>query len=76
LLWETIYFQEEEAKDQEILNEPDIELPDKPDEFNKDQARKEIVAKAKEIRRRPGEPKMYPEVTSSQPITESSKCPR
>ncbi|XP_048762965.2 coiled-coil and C2 domain-containing protein 2A-like isoform X2 [Ostrea edulis] len=67
---------EEEAKDQEILNEPDVELPDKPDEFNKEQARKEIVAKAKEIRRRPGEPKMYPEVTSSQPITETSKCPR
>lgn len=67
---------EEEAKDQEILNEPEIEIPDKPEEFNKEQARKDIIAKAKEIRRRPGEPKLYPEVTSTQPITEASKCPR
>nr|XP_022316561.1 coiled-coil and C2 domain-containing protein 2A-like isoform X3 [Crassostrea virginica] len=67
---------EEDAKDQEILNEPEIEIPDKPEEFNKEQARKDIIAKAKEIRRRPGEPKLYPEVTSSQPITEASKCPR
>lgn len=71
-----ICFQEEEAKDQEILNEPEIEIPDKPEEFNKEQARKDIIAKAKEIRRRPGEPKLYPEVTSSQPITVASKCPR
>lgn len=71
-----ICFQEEEAKDQEILNEPEIEIPDKPEEFNKEQARKDIIAKAKEIRRRPGEPKLYPEVTSTQPITEASKCPR
>lgn len=71
-----VCFQEEEAKDQEILNEPEIEIPDKPVEFNKEQARKDIIAKAKEIRRRPGEPKLYPEVTSTQPITEASKCPR
>lgn len=71
-----VCFQEEEAKDQEILNEPEIEIPDKPEEFNKEQARKDIIAKAKEIRRRPGEPKLYPEVTSTQPITEASKCPR
>lgn len=71
-----ICFQEEEAKDQEILNEPEIEIPDKPEEFNREQARKDIIAKAKEIRRRPGEPKLYPEVTSTQPITEASKCPR
>lgn len=71
-----ICFQEEEAKDQEILNEPEIEIPDKPEAFNKEQARKDIIAKAKEIRRRPGEPKLYPEVTSTQPITEASKCPR
>lgn len=76
-IWCTyICIQEEDAKDQEILNELEIEIPDKPEEFNKEQARKDIIAKAKEIRRRPGEPKLYPEVTSSQPITEASKCPR
>ncbi|XP_069126927.1 coiled-coil and C2 domain-containing protein 2A-like isoform X2 [Argopecten irradians] len=66
---------EEKQKDIDILNEEDLPEPELPDEFDETATREKIKAKVMEIRRRPGEPKLQPELTQTNSITPTATCP-
>ena len=68
--------EEQINKDQEILDEDDIEKPEKPQSNFGAEARERIVEKYDEIRRKPGEPLIIPELTSGATITPNNQCPR
>ncbi|KAL8612721.1 hypothetical protein ACOMHN_025372 [Nucella lapillus] len=61
---------------QEILNEADLPKPEMPEDFDENAAKDQVKAKFLTIRRRPGEPKLYPELTNTMTVTPSSDCPR
>lgn len=63
-------------EDKRILEEEDIPEPDPPVEFNADAAKTKIKEKVMTIRRRPGEPKLIPELTQTSSITPTNQCPR
>ncbi|KAK7488454.1 hypothetical protein BaRGS_00020239, partial [Batillaria attramentaria] len=66
----------EMEKMQEILNEEDLPKPELPDDFDENATRENIKAKFLNSRRRPGEPKLYPELTQTATVTPTSDCPR
>lgn len=61
---------------QEILNEEDLQKPELPDDFDENATREQIKTKFMNTRRRPGEPKLYPELTHTTTVTPTSDCPR
>ncbi|KAL3869795.1 hypothetical protein ACJMK2_042432 [Sinanodonta woodiana] len=68
---------EEQAQlDQDILAEEDLPKPEMPVPFEEGELREKITAKAKEIRRRPGEPKLHLELTTTITVTATQQCPR
>ncbi|PVD23406.1 hypothetical protein C0Q70_16675 [Pomacea canaliculata] len=52
------------------------EKPEPPKEFDENAVREQIKAKLMSIRRRPGEPKLFPELTDTFTITPTQECPR
>ncbi|KAK3580952.1 hypothetical protein CHS0354_006977 [Potamilus streckersoni] len=68
---------EEQAQlDREILDEEDLPKPEMPEPFEEGELREKITAKAREIRRRPGEPKLHLELTTTGTVTATQQCPR
>ncbi|XP_050400906.2 coiled-coil and C2 domain-containing protein 2A [Patella vulgata] len=63
-------------EDRELLNEEDLPQPVLPEKFDSKLTRDKIKAKAMAIRRRPGEPKLIPELTSTATVTPTKQCPR
>ena len=61
---------------QRILDEEDYPKPDPPEDFDEASAKDQIKAKFMNIRRRPGEAKLYPELTSTMTVSPASDCPR
>ncbi|XP_070555815.1 coiled-coil and C2 domain-containing protein 2A-like isoform X3 [Ptychodera flava] len=58
-------------------DEDAIPEPQKPAyEFNEQEAREKIKSKAQQIMRKPGEPKLYPELTNAAVITPTHNCPK
>ncbi|KAH9523492.1 Coiled-coil and C2 domain-containing protein 2A [Bulinus truncatus] len=68
--------EEENARDQEIIDEEPLAKPEPPDPFDENAVREMIKTKAMAQKRRPGEPKLYPELTFSATVTPSEKCSR
>lgn len=67
---------DEENKDQAILDQPDILKPELPSKFDEKTAKEQIEEKYKQIKRRPGEPVLTPELTHSCVVTASRLCPQ
>ncbi len=61
-------------KDNEVLNEDDIPKPEKPQPIKDQDMRQNILDKYDRIRRKPGEPKLHPEVTNGAIITQNHLC--
>ncbi|ESO88285.1 hypothetical protein LOTGIDRAFT_219375 [Lottia gigantea] len=64
------------AADRELLNEEDLLQPVMPETFDVKLTREKVKAKAMAIRRRPGEPKLFPELSNTATITPTNQCPR
>ncbi|VDI43750.1 coiled-coil and C2 domain-containing protein 2A [Mytilus galloprovincialis] len=62
--------------DKKILEEEDLPEPDPPVEFDTEAVKSKIKEKVMTSRRRPGEPKLYPELTQTSSITPTNQCPR
>ncbi|XP_022245376.1 coiled-coil and C2 domain-containing protein 2A-like isoform X2 [Limulus polyphemus] len=65
-----------ESEDQKILEEEEPIKPVPPPEFNEEESLKNIRQKALQIRRQPGEPKLYLDLSLDTPITPHHQCPR
>ncbi len=63
-------------KDQEILEAEGIQKPEKPQPFDEAAYRQRVLEKFDEIRRKPGEPHLIPEMTNSATVTQTKLCPR
>ena len=67
---------EQIRQDQDILDESDLEKPEKPVSTFGPEAREKIVEKFHEIRRLPGEPVITPELCNDAGVTPANQCPR
>ncbi|XP_074640810.1 coiled-coil and C2 domain-containing protein 2A-like isoform X2 [Tubulanus polymorphus] len=68
---------EEQAKsDDDILDAEDLPRPEPPTKFDERLGREQIKEKILNIRRRPGEPIIHPELSESATITPKHQCPR
>ncbi|XP_064626685.1 coiled-coil and C2 domain-containing protein 2A-like isoform X3 [Lineus longissimus] len=65
-----------EQKDLHTLNEADLPEPEPPVRVPLDNVREEVREKAFRIRRRPGEPKLTPELSQSATVMPKNQCPR
>jgi len=72
---ENILEMEENAKDQAILDEPDLAKPEPPRKFDEKLVKLEIEEKFKRIKRRPGEPILTTEISYSTNVTSLRDCP-
>ena len=63
-------------QDQDLLEESDLEKPEKPVSTFGPEAREKIEQKFQEIRRLPGEPVITPELCNDAGVTPSNQCPR
>ena len=68
--------EEEEAKDLRIIEEADLDKPEKPKFVDDSEARQRVTEKFEQIRRRPGEPKLFPELSAGMAITKNEDCPK
>lgn len=66
---------EQDMKDQAIIDLPDIAKPELPEKFDEKISREKIEEKYKQIKRRPGEPILIPEISYSTNITNRQNCP-
>ena len=66
---------EADMKDQTIIDQPDLPKPELPKKFDEKQSREKIEEKYKQIKRRPGEPILVPEISYSTNITNTRNCP-
>lgn len=57
------------------VSKESMEEPQPPQLFKERETRNRIQEKALQIRRRPGEPILYPELTNSNPVTQLEQCP-
>ncbi|XP_052236209.1 coiled-coil and C2 domain-containing protein 2A-like isoform X5 [Dreissena polymorpha] len=65
---------EQHEKDLELLSEADLTLPDEPSHFDDATVRESVEKKARENRRRPGEPKLHLELSNTATITPTQNC--
>lgn len=72
---EAIELIEEEQKDQQILGQVDLPKPEQPSKFNEKEVKAQIEEKFKQIKRRPGEPILEPELSFTSNVTSSNQCP-
>ena len=63
-------------KDRQILNEDVLPKPEKPEPPQDEMLKDRIREKYQEIRRRPGEPKLYPELSHGVTVHPANQCPR
>ncbi|XP_059159082.1 coiled-coil and C2 domain-containing protein 2A-like isoform X2 [Physella acuta] len=68
--------EEENARDQEIIDEEPLAKPEPPEAFDETAVREQIKAKAMAQKRRPGEPKLFPELSNSATVTPPDQCTR
>ncbi|CAL1540858.1 unnamed protein product [Lymnaea stagnalis] len=68
--------EEENERDQEIIDEEPLPKPEPPEQFDENAIRENIKAKSMAQKRRPGEPKLFPELTNSATVTPPSQCSR
>ncbi|XP_013080825.2 coiled-coil and C2 domain-containing protein 2A-like isoform X2 [Biomphalaria glabrata] len=68
--------EEENRRDQEIIDEEPMAKPEPPDPFDENAVREIIRTKAMVQKRRPGEPKLYPELTHSATVSPPEQCSR
>ena len=66
---------EQDMKDQAIIDEPSISKPEVPTKFNEKFVREKVEEKFKQIKRRPGEPVLIPEISYSTNVTSLRNCP-
>lgn len=66
---------EQNMKDQAILDEPDISKPEVPKKFDEKHVKETIQEKFKQIKRRPGEMVLIPEISYSTNVTSLRNCP-
>ncbi|KAK2193955.1 hypothetical protein NP493_4g07037 [Ridgeia piscesae] len=66
---------EQAEKDRAILDEFEITKPEKPQQVTAADLRDRILQKYDEIRRKPGEPMLYPELSNGASITATKQCP-
>ncbi|XP_067144045.1 coiled-coil and C2 domain-containing protein 2A-like isoform X2 [Centruroides vittatus] len=62
------------SKTEEIISLEDMPKPQPPSKFDEERTLEIITEKALEIRRKPGEPKLFPEITNSGIVTSASNC--
>ncbi|KAH3847614.1 hypothetical protein DPMN_089941, partial [Dreissena polymorpha] len=65
---------EQHEKDLELLSEADLTPPDEPSHFDDATVRESVEKKARENRRRPGEPKLHLELSNTATITPTQNC--
>lgn len=65
-----------DIKDQQILNEPDLLKPEAPKKFEEKTMHSEVEEKFKQIKRRPGEPILTPELCFTANVTSFRHCPQ
>lgn len=58
----------------ETLSEPDLTQPERPEPFDEVATRAAVELKAKENRRKPGEPKLHLELSNTATITPTANC--
>lgn len=63
-------------KDQELLTEDNLPKPEKPQFTKESEMKEKLLAKYTEIRRKPGEPRLFPEVSNGATVTPNNQCPR
>lgn len=66
---------EQDMRDQATVDEPDLSKPEVPKKFDEKSTRERIEEKFKQIKRRPGEPKLIPEISYSTNVTSLRNCP-
>lgn len=64
------------SEDEKILSEEGAPKPILPENFDERGAREKVRSKALKIRRRPGDPKLFPEVLYTANVTPTHQCPR
>lgn len=69
-------FEEENAKDQSIIDAEPLPKPEPPEPYDEKAVKDQIKAKFMAQKRRPGEPKLFPELSNSATVTPSSQCSR
>ncbi|XP_067678650.1 coiled-coil and C2 domain-containing protein 2A-like [Haliotis asinina] len=60
---------------QEIIDAEELPKPEMPEKFEEQAIKEAIRVKAMQNRRRPGEPKLFPELTNTASVTPSNSCP-
>lgn len=73
---EDLLIVEADMKDQEILDQVDHTKPDPPEKFNERTVREKVEEKFKQIKRRPGEPILIPEISYTTNVTSLRNCPQ
>ena len=61
-------------KDEEILENMEMSKPEKPQPLDEAELKRKILERFEEIRRKPGEPMLHPELTNNASITQTSLC--
>lgn len=65
-----------DTDEEEIMSDESSSKPILPENFDERGAREKIRSKALKIRRRPGDPKLFPEILYTANITPTHECPR
>ncbi|RUS72243.1 hypothetical protein EGW08_019997 [Elysia chlorotica] len=68
--------EEENAKDQAVIDTEPLPKPEPPEALDERTLKDQIKAKFMAQKRRPGEPKLFPELSNSATVTPSSQCTR
>ncbi|XP_052775366.1 coiled-coil and C2 domain-containing protein 2A-like isoform X2 [Mya arenaria] len=68
------YDDEQQRKDEELLTEGDLPQPEPPEMFDERLARENVERKARENRRKPGEPRLHLEFSNTATITPTNNC--
>lgn len=72
---EDLILVEQDMKDQAIIDLADLPKPELPYKFDEKLIREKIEEKYKQIKRRPGEPLLLPEISYSMNVTGIRNCP-
>ncbi|CAH1773716.1 unnamed protein product [Owenia fusiformis] len=68
--------EQQRQADEKLLDEEDLPKPEAPAKFDAESCRAKVKEKALQIRRRPGEHKLHPELSYGATITPKTQCPR
>lgn len=66
---------EQDMKDQAVIDQPERTKPELPKKFNERLVREKVDEKFKQIKRRPGEPILAPEISFATNVTSLQHCP-